>query len=747
MKKLTMAIVGCGAVSERCHIPAMMTLDTVDVKFLVDNDIQRARQLANKFKIASVTDNYHDVIGGVDAAIIALPHHLHEPVGLDMLNRGVHVLVEKPMAMTTAGCRAMLAAAKENDVVLAVGHMRRFLYAAALAKEIITSGMLGAIESIDAREGNVYNWPVHSDFFFRPEKAGGGVLLDTGSHTLDLLIWWMGDVSLESYLDDNYGGVEADCFIHLKTASGARGEVELSRTRNLRNTAIIEGQRGKLEIGLRSNEIRLSPKAGQHKFNGSGSPLTPQKMSGQTFSDLFVPQITDFVQAVQNKTPPKVPGAEAARTVTLIEECYRQRGPLTTPGFYTTQKNNFTAIELSGIQGKTVLVSGATGFIGGRLVERLVVEYGAKVKVLVRNFKNASRIARFPVEMIPGDVIDRGAVSSAAEGCRFIFHCAYDFGGSQKHREDVAVSGTENVCRAAIENHVDRLVHISTFSVYGDTPDGDLNEDSTRLSSDDPYTQNKQAAEDLVLKYTRHFGLPAVIIQPTIVYGPYSKPWTIGPVDQLQKGRVALVDNGQGVCNAVYIDDVIQAMLLAATKEKAIGEVFLISGKEPISWKEFYHAFEQGIGSARTIFMTDAEIDALRNSRFNPAKSRPAGIIKSLASILKDQLLWEKIYNIPGIKIKAEWIKEKFPGAYDFAITKILGLSRTATAKSDRPMKATDINGDIIIPDLTRQALLRSRTRVCIDRAQKILGYQPQYSFEDGMALTREFLKWGNYLS
>jgi predicted dehydrogenase/nucleoside-diphosphate-sugar epimerase len=746
MNQVKIAIVGCGAVSERCHLPALLSLDNVDVKILIDRDTQRARQLAKKFNIPSVSGDYHDIIGHVDAAILALPHHLHEPVGLDVLNQGIHVLVEKPMAMTTAGCMAMLSAAKENGAILAVGHMRRFLYAASLAKELIESGMLGAIESFDFREGNVYNWPVHSDFFFRPETAGGGVLLDTGAHTLDLLLWWLGDVTLESYSDDNYGGVEADCEIHLAAASGAKGVVELSRTRNLRNTAIIQGQLGKLEIALRSNELCLSTKAGRHILTGCGNPLKPAKIYGQTFTDLFVPQIADFVEAVQHKTHPKAPGAEAAKTIALIEKCYQRQHPLKTPGLSPALSKNSPAIDLANLKGRSVLVTGATGFIGGRLVERLVLECGARVKVLVRNFKNASRIARFPVEMVPGDIVDKRAVFTAAEGCEIVFHCAYDFGGSRTHREDISVKGTENVCQAALEHKVDRLVHVSTFSVYGETADGDLNENSPRQPSEDVYTRTKRAAEDLVLEYTRRYGLPAAVIQPTIVYGPYSRPWTIGPVDQLQKGRVVLVDGGRGLCNAVYIDDVIDAMILAAANDQANGEVFLISGREPVSWKDFYHAYETFIGSKRTISMTGEEIDSLRKSKNNQMSSRQAGIFKSLLLILKDQLLWERIYNIHKIKHKAEWFKGNFPRMYDYTITKILGLSRTAAVETNRQQTGRENDADIFIPDPTRQALLRSRTRVRIEKAQKVLGYQPGYSFEDGMALTHEFLSWGNYL-
>ncbi len=83
------------------------------------------------------------------------------------------------------------------------------------------------------------------------------------------------------------------------------------------------------------------------------------------------------------------------------------------------------------LSGKQVLVTGATGFIGGRLVEKLVLEQHANVRVLVRDFSHASRIARFDLEMMRGDITDSSAVTEATKGCEVIFHCAYGFKGSQ----------------------------------------------------------------------------------------------------------------------------------------------------------------------------------------------------------------------------------------------------------------------------------------------------------------------------
>jgi predicted dehydrogenase len=225
----------------------------------------------------------------------------------------------------------MIDAASETGTVLAVGLMRRFLHSTLFASWAAQSGVLGEIESFDFREGNVYNWPVESDFFFRSETAGGGVLFDTGAHTLDLLLWWLGDVEHFTYRDDSYGGVEADCELQLEMVSKAKGIVELSRTRNLRNTAIIRGKRAELEIALRTNEAVIRSLEGGPALSGAGLLSGSQCPIEQVFVDLFPIQIHDWVEAIRTGRLPTVPGTEGRRSVALIEACYSKRQGLELP--------------------------------------------------------------------------------------------------------------------------------------------------------------------------------------------------------------------------------------------------------------------------------------------------------------------------------------------------------------------------------------------------------------------------------
>jgi predicted dehydrogenase len=330
-RPIQVAVIGCGAIAERGHLPALSKLDNCSIAMLVDKDLDRASRLAAKHKVPTLSDNYRDALKYADAAILALPHHLHAEIGCELLKAGLHLLIEKPMAMTASECDAMLAAAEEGKAVLAVGLMRRFLHSTHTARWIVQQGLLGQLQGFDFQEGNVFNWPIQSDFLLRRETAGGGVLFDTGAHTLDLLLYWLGDVANFEYYDDSYGGVEADCELRLTMASGVQGTVQLSRTRDLRNTAIIEGDRAILEVNLRRNWLTVRSHDGESGLVGYGLAPDSFEMVEQQFADLFKPQLEDWLAAIRGEHPPTVPGTEARRSVALIEACYAQRRQLEFP--------------------------------------------------------------------------------------------------------------------------------------------------------------------------------------------------------------------------------------------------------------------------------------------------------------------------------------------------------------------------------------------------------------------------------
>lgn len=328
------AMIGCGAIAERGHLAAATDCRSIAVTAFVDRDIHRAEQLAAKIGTGVVLDDASDVPDHADAAIVALPPALHAPVAIDLMERGIHVLVEKPMALSAAECDAMIEAATRKNVTLAVGLVRRFRWAYRYAKQFIDAGMLGRIESFEVSEGGIFDWPVATPFFLTKEGAGGGVLADAGAHALDALLWWFGDVESITYHDDDFGGVEANCKLQLVMKNGVHGRVELSRTRQMPNTTVLHGELGSLTLSAFNNDItiKLDGDSRDRSFTLIGS-LEQNILNNEQASheNVMADQLSDFADAIRNDRAPTVTGQEARRSVALVEACYAQRQPLNHP--------------------------------------------------------------------------------------------------------------------------------------------------------------------------------------------------------------------------------------------------------------------------------------------------------------------------------------------------------------------------------------------------------------------------------
>lgn len=331
--RVHLAIIGCGAVTEIFHLPAAKLIPEVEMVALVDKNIARANTLAKRFGIGYCTQDYNQLPKNIDGAIVALPNYMHAPVTIELLKSGVPVLVEKPMALTVEEAETMIKTADANGVALQVGLMYRFCNGVRLMKRAIDEGWLGALQSFCLESGLVYDWPVTSGFILSKEQSGGGELVDIGSHMLDLLMLWLGDVVDVEYRDDSLGGVESDCWLSLvlNGPSGIiQGTVTLSRLRKLSNTARIVGERFTIECDLSTPDtVRIWPSIWDSSCVSFASELGDSQR--QSWKDVFAEQLRAFAQAIGTGSESVVSAESVLGSVALIERCYRERKPLDLP--------------------------------------------------------------------------------------------------------------------------------------------------------------------------------------------------------------------------------------------------------------------------------------------------------------------------------------------------------------------------------------------------------------------------------
>lgn len=248
-----------------------------------------------------------------------------------------------------------------------------------------------------------------------------------------------------------------------------------------------------------------------------------------------------------------------------------------------------------------VLITGVNGFIGGRLAERLAQEEGALVRGLVRT-SGGGRPQGSPLQIIFGDVTDAEAVNRAVAGCDMVVHCAAMQSGRAKIDEyrRVNVGGTLNLLRAARNANISRFIHISTINAHGFPPPRDANADSPLSFAGDHYSVSKAEGERAAMQFAHTHQLPLAIIRPGCTYGPRSDAWTLTPLSRLRRSRPVLIDDGNGICNAIYIDNLIDLVLLTLKNDAAIGQAFIGTEGRGVTWREFYGTYARMLGAGKT---------------------------------------------------------------------------------------------------------------------------------------------------
>ncbi len=302
------AVVGTGAIAQLTHIPVLSKMRGAQLVALCDNDGPKARALADRFDIPDVFTDFEELLDSdvLDAVVVATPNHLHEPHVLSALRKKLHVLVERPLALTVRGLERCLAAATKHDLVLQVAHNHRFRSDVQALSQFLRNGELGALTSV--RAGALQVERPDDGWRGRKTEAGGGVFLDQGFPLLDLALW-LADfpnpvrISAQSRKGKGANATEVAMQLFLECEGGISLILDVSWA------YVGEEDRWWFEVHGSKGSGRLAPLRVVKDINGRHVNVSPSGAAAREspFLQSYRAELAHFIAMVQGDVPRKLP--------------------------------------------------------------------------------------------------------------------------------------------------------------------------------------------------------------------------------------------------------------------------------------------------------------------------------------------------------------------------------------------------------------------------------------------------------
>ena len=599
-QRVKVGLVGAGYVSTY-HARALRSLPFVEIVGIADLDRERAAALAAQFQIPAVYPSLQAMAEAHPKVIhILTPPGSHAALALEALEMGCHVFVEKPMAESAADCDRMIRSAREKGLVLSVNHSARMDPIVLEALDMIRNGACGEVQAVDFFRSSDYQaysgGPAVPPHF----RNGSYPFQDLGVHGLYLLEAFLGPIHRADtrYYASGIGdpNLVFDEWRTMVETDRGTGHMYISwNVRPIQNELLIHGTKGVMHVDCYLQVITLrktypAPKAVQRILGaGFNSLHMLAKVSVNTVrfatgrlkpSPGIHVSVVKFHEALHRGELPPVPAEEGRRVIALLEDVSRRADD--DKRVYLSEPNQTLRPR--------ILVTGANGFLGTALVKRLRAELGEPLRLLVR--RPAANPPPDDLQLVYGDLGNPAVVDRAMQGIETVFHVGASTKGGPFEFSSGTVWGTRNVIDACERHAVRRLVYVSSMSVLqhaGHEPGVPVNESSPYEPFPQQrglYTQTKLEAEKMVLEAAAAQRIHAVVRRPGQIYGPGAEKippsGTIGIA-----GRWLAVGSGNHHVPLVYIDNVVDALMLAATTDLPNGSIFQLVDPEGLMQREY----------------------------------------------------------------------------------------------------------------------------------------------------------------
>jgi 2-alkyl-3-oxoalkanoate reductase len=352
-----------------------------------------------------------------------------------------------------------------------------------------------------------------------------------------------------------------------------------------------------------------------------------------------------------------------------------------------------------------IAVIGASGFVGLRLIEHLHLTGRAEVVPVVHAYRSLAVLARFALPWRVTDPSNPIALSEALQGCDYVVHAA--LGDASQ-----IVNMAEALYPAAELAGVKRIVALSSASVHGLTPAPGTDETTPILvNQKTEYNAAKAKAEGILDHARRRGKVELVQLRPSIIHGPRSK-LVADIAEQLTSGTAYLVNQGHGICNAISVDNLIEAIWRSLTKPEADKNTFLVNDREIVTWQEFYAAIAAAVG----VDMTG--VHHVTAPDFRPSASEKLARIAAAKPVMATLPLVPARVKRLAKAAAAAWSTPGAPSGWTLP---------------ERPR-----------PRLTEEIcqLQSCQWRYPTVKAEQVLGFTPSLSFLDSMRRTAAWLEF-----
>lgn len=355
-------------------------------------------------------------------------------------------------------------------------------------------------------------------------------------------------------------------------------------------------------------------------------------------------------------------------------------------------------------------VLGASGFVGSRLVEIFHLNRAFEVRPIVRSYNGLARLARFELDWRLADARDERALNEAFKGCDLVLH-------SVSGPADVIRDSVAPAYRAAARQNVRRLVFMSSAVVHGQEPASGTTEDTPLITGQDrPYNQAKVDAEKCLQKVRASGATEIVVLRPGIVFGPRAH-WIADPAKGLLNGTYAWVNKGRGICNSIYVDNLIEAIRLALTVPGVDREAFLIGDRETVTWADLIGPIAAALG---------IDIESIPDL---PPKG--------------DAKTWRERAESLHASRPAQAVISFLPARWKSSVK--AGLREWQRAPAGSPWGLPSEPAPRLSVTREREILFQCAYRLPQAKAERLLGYRPPVSFDEGLRRSIEWLGFVGY--